>query len=325
MSAGEPTWVRAFAPAKLNPWLAVLGRRPDGYHELETVLVALDLGDRLAARRSASGRVELELTGPAAGADVPRDGRNLALAGARIALRLARAAGTCGPGAGLELRLVKELPSQAGLGGASSDAAAALLAGAGALGLDLEPGSTTHGAALDALAALGSDCPFFLGAPGGAARCTGRGERVAPLAAPRPPWQVALVVPAVGAPTAAVYGALGPADFGGRPLPAFSGDALPPASALPAAPFFNQLEPAALRAVPALGPWRALLDGLFPGAFHLSGSGSSFFAVQGDRADALRLLEAVLAQAARRGLAVRGAWVAATRDRGASLDSAERV
>lgn len=316
-----PGWSRALAPAKLNPWLEVLGRRADGYHELETVMVTLDLADGVAARACASGTVELRLVGPAASADVPADARNLAWRGASIALELARGAGAAGGDLGLELVLDKRIPSQSGLGGASSDAAAALLAAAVALGLDLGPPgapSSLGRRAWAALGALGSDCAFFVEAPTGAALCTGRGERVAPLGAPEPPWSVALIVPSVVCPTAAVYAALASLPPAVRlQLPTFEGGGLPGPCDLAGRPFFNRLEAAALRAVPELGPWRELLDGVAPGAFHLSGSGSSFFAVRAGADTAGALLERARTSAERRGLAVRGAWVARTAGTGA--------
>lgn len=316
-------WSRALAPAKLNPWLEVLGRRADGYHELETVMVALDLADGVAARAGGSGTVELRLVGPAASADVPCDGRNLAWRGAAIALELARGEGLGGPELGLELVLDKHVPSQAGLGGASSDAAAALLAGAAALGLDLGPReapSPSGRRARAALAALGSDCAFFLEAASGAALCTGRGERVTPLLGPEPPWCVALIVPAVACPTGAVYAALVPPGAAARrPPPSLSGGRLPGAGEFGDRPLFNRLEAAALRAVPELGPWRDLLEGAAPGSFHLSGSGSSFFALLPDVAAARALLERVLATARGQSLPVRGAWVARTVDAAARL------
>ena len=302
--------MRALAPAKVNVWLEVLGRRADGFHELDTVMVALELCDEVRARRTATGAVDLRVTGPAASADVPTDERNLAVRAAWVALELAREAGVCDARAGLELVLDKHVPSQSGLGGASSDAAAALLAGAKALGL--EP-SALGAAARERLAALGSDCAFFLEAATGAARCTGRGERVEPLTALEPAWHVALVVPAVVSPTAAVYRALEPADFGNRPPPDLASRALPLHQP------FNRLEAAALRAVPELAAWRTLLDDATPGAFCLSGSGSSFFALASDPDDARRLLDAVLLAAGERGLATRGTWALRTRASAAAL------
>ena len=83
-------WVHAFAPAKVNPWLAVLGKRPDGFHEVHTAMLALDLGDTVSARLSDTGRVEARIRGPFASADIPTDGKNLAVRTAQAALEQAR-------------------------------------------------------------------------------------------------------------------------------------------------------------------------------------------------------------------------------------------
>ena len=85
-------WLEALAPAKVNPVLEVLARREDGFHELRTLLMTLELSDRLAARIDPNlpdGALELELDGPFATPDVPRDGRNLAVRA------LARALASC--------------------------------------------------------------------------------------------------------------------------------------------------------------------------------------------------------------------------------------
>jgi 4-diphosphocytidyl-2-C-methyl-D-erythritol kinase len=295
---------QALAPAKVNLVLEVLGRRPDGYHELRTLMVALELADRVVARRDPAledGQVRLALCGPAASADVPRDADNLVVRAARAVLE--RAAG----GGGLALELDKHVPSQAGLGGGSADAAAALLAAEEACGVDLGAAARR-----ELLAGLGSDCVFFEAAgASGAAWCRGRGERVEPLPAPSPAWWVALVVPAVRAPTAAVYGALG--------IPLSHPPAVPTvrtlsglrASAARAA-CFNQLEAAATVAVPELRRWREALDSAGADHFRLSGSGSAFFGLYDDADETRRGLESVLAEAERRGLAVRGRWVTRT-------------
>ncbi|HWG85420.1 MAG TPA: 4-(cytidine 5'-diphospho)-2-C-methyl-D-erythritol kinase, partial [Deinococcales bacterium] len=144
--------VREFAPAKVNLGLAVLGRREDGYHEIESLMATLDVGDDIEAMAAASG-VELAVEG----ADLPAGPDNLAY---RAAERYLAAAGHPG---GVSLRLVKRLPVAAGLGGGSSDAAAVLRA-LGRLypaGVDL----------LAVAAGLGADVPFLV--RGGAAVASG--------------------------------------------------------------------------------------------------------------------------------------------------------
>ncbi len=262
------------APAKLNLFLEVLGRRPDGFHELETLLVAIDLADRLSIRTTERPGVHLTLTGPAASAEIPSDGRNLAVRAAAGVLALA--APGAGP-AGFALTLEKHVPAGAGLGGASADAAAAALGAARLLGLD-----PLGAAVLGLVRSLGSDCAFFLEAQGsGLALCHGRGERVTPLALPQTrqgssPTPFVLVLPALFASTPAVYGALRLApDHVPRRLanPRLGGPAGLRAQA------FNRLEAPALACVDGLREWRALLDAVDPGGFHLSGSGASFFGI----------------------------------------------
>jgi 4-diphosphocytidyl-2-C-methyl-D-erythritol kinase len=200
MTTGKPE-LTLRAPAKINLYLAVLGRRPDGYHELVTVLQAIDLSDELRLRlvpreRPAGGspQVTLELAHPAPG--VPDGAENLAVQAAELLLEAADAAAELA----VELRLDKRIPAGGGLGGGSSDAAAVLT------GLNRLLGAPLGTAALEGLAArLGSDVAFFL--HGGTALCTGRGERVQPITPPRP-FTVTLLLPPFATPTPRVYGAL---------------------------------------------------------------------------------------------------------------------
>ncbi len=282
----KPTLVRLRAPAKVNLSLAVLGKRPDGYHEVDTRLCALELFDRLEMVRAPGSGVRLELSGPFASPDVPADASNLAARAAQAALDLA-------PGSdGLALRLEKHIPSGSGLGGGSSDAAAAWVGAATLLGLD--PWSA---AGERVLAALGSDCVFFWkAAMTGYARCLGRGERVEPAPAPASPACVALLVPAVSCPTGKVYAA-----FAGR-----SGGP-------------NELEPAALAAVPELRAWRETLDSCGGTRWQLSGSGSAFFAAHDDPALAAADLGRAQSAFRARGLVPRGSWMARVSGRGAEI------
>ncbi len=308
------------APAKVNLTLAVLGRRPDGYHELDSVMMALELGDELVAEASsgASG-CTLELRGPAA-AGVPSDATNLALRSA-LAVRALAAARGLRP-AGVRLTLTKHVPAQAGLGGGSADAAAAALACARLFGLDPDAPEVFR-----ALAELGSDCAFFLAArQSGLARCTGRGERVEPLPALALPWSLALVTPDFGCSTAAVYRAYvppqAPAQERRRP---FDPRALGTGVLEEARNgLVNELEPAAERACPELLAFRAHLEQHAPGAFRLAGSGSSCFGFFADEASARSALARVQGTSGGRRYALRGQWVLPARSRGMepSLSSA---
>src|SRR5271166_3733614 len=160
-------------PAKLNLFFEVLGKRSDGYHEIETLMCPISWYDTLCFRESSSEDLELECQrGSAASGrigfeEVPRDGRNLVLRAVDLVRR------RTGTKQGARLRLIKRIPTAAGLGGGSSDAAAALVAASlgWKLGLSLPE--------LASLAAeLGSDVPFFLNR--GPAVCRGRGERIEP-------------------------------------------------------------------------------------------------------------------------------------------------
>ncbi len=152
------------APAKLNLSLRVTRRRDDGFHEIETLMVPVPgLHDVLTVSRA--DRFEFTCSD----ASLPPDGGNLVV---RAAMAYAEAAGVAN---GVRLHLEKQVPSGAGLGGGSSDAAATLLALQEIHGTPL-----AHDALQEIAASLGSDVPFFL--QSGPARCTGRGEKVEPVA-----------------------------------------------------------------------------------------------------------------------------------------------
>ncbi len=190
------------AHAKINLTLDVGTRRPDGYHDIRSVMQTVALHDTLTVTRTPDvPGVRLEVTGEE-GEGVPADESNLVH---RAAVRLQKTAAARGsvPGneSGLYVLLYKRIPSQAGLGGGSSDAAATLLAVDALFGLTLP-----HARLAEIGAALGADVPFFL--TGGTALVEGLGERVSPLPPLSPPWHLVIVKPPVGVPTAAAYAAL---------------------------------------------------------------------------------------------------------------------
>lgn len=309
-------WVRALAPCKINPWLAVGRRREDGYSEVDLGLLALDLCDTVELRVVARGEragPRVELSGPFASADVPTDGTNLAARAADSVLDLARERDPAANDLELELRIEKNVPSGAGLGGGSSDAAAAALAASAALGFDGVPPEVAG-----ALAAIGSDCVFFVEARDtGFARGLGRGELIRSLPAPPAEWSVALLCPSAFASTAGVYAAF-QSGAGSSPRVVhtnlFDLD-LDRARAIA----FNQLEPAALLCVPELRSWRDFLDTAGAAHFRMSGSGASFFGLFRRRDVARRELEELSRGALARGLELRGSWVAAPIGHGAKL------
>jgi 4-diphosphocytidyl-2-C-methyl-D-erythritol kinase len=180
------------AAAKVNLTLEVLGRRNDGYHEIVTVMQAVDLSDRLVLEEA--DVLELRTTA----SDVPTDGTNLAL---KAAATLRERAGTS---RGARITLDKRIPVAAGLGGGSADAAATLV------GLNRLWGLRWPTPRLAEVAVtLGMDVPFFL--RGGAALGTGRGERLEPLASCA--LALVLVNPRVGASTAEIYNGVLPSMY----------------------------------------------------------------------------------------------------------------
>jgi len=191
------TRIEIWTPAKLNLFLEVLSRRDDGFHEIETLMTPVSLFDTLRLSLSDDRGIDLQcrwstagVEGSAAG-DLPAREENLVY---RALIRLRQRSGV---DRGLQVQLVKRIPSASGLGGGSSDAAAALV------GANLLWELNWSADRLSSVAAeLGSDIPFFLA--GGAAVCRGRGERVEPVWA-GPPQSVVLVRPPQGLSTAAVY------------------------------------------------------------------------------------------------------------------------
>lgn len=173
-----PRGCRVLAPAKVNLLLHVLGRRTDGYHELDTLMFPIALHDEVALRVSPARRpsVTCRVTGPE---KVPGGAGNLAARAAAAVLE------RLGARARVAIRLHKVVPHGAGLGGGSSDAAAVIRVLPGLLGRRL-PRAEAHAIALS----LGADVPFFL--DGRAARATGVGECLETL--PRVPALTLVVV-----------------------------------------------------------------------------------------------------------------------------------
>lgn len=205
------THVEVLAPAKLNLFLEVLGKRPDGFHEIETVMAPVSLFDSLIVTETATGPIELECerTTPDQGAEahgaaqaeeptLPTGAENL------VVRALETLRHTAGISRGARVRLVKRIPLAAGMAGGSTDAAAALAAANLAWGLNWPDERLAETAAT-----LGSDVPFFFARA--AALCRGRGEKIKPLAE-APPLDFVVVKPPLGLSTADVYRACRPAD-----------------------------------------------------------------------------------------------------------------
>lgn len=181
--------VRVAAPAKLNLFLRVLAREADGFHGVETLLCRISLADELEATRIDAPGVALD----AGGADLGPEADNLAVRAARLVLD------STGNRFGVQLRLGKQIPVRAGLGGGSSDAAAALAA-TNALAGNAIPRHEL----LQLAARLGSDVPFFLSGAA-LALAWGHGERLLRLP-PLPPAPALLLTPDAPVATAEAYG-----------------------------------------------------------------------------------------------------------------------
>jgi len=184
---GQAQSVALRPPAKINLSLVVFGPRPDGFHDLHTVMATVDLHDDLVLRCKSEGGIDLECTGEAC----PSGRDNLVYRAVELVAEHA------GIRADLEVRLHKRIPPGAGLGGGSSDAASCLLGLNRLWDLNLSS-SELIGLAVQ----LGSDVPFFLQGP--VAVCTGRGEVVIPLPH-RCSRTLLLIVPKLAASTAQVY------------------------------------------------------------------------------------------------------------------------
>ena len=262
-----------FSPAKLNLFLAVTGRRADGYHDIVSVAAPVTWGDSLTARVT-GGDLSLECTDPR----VPVDDGNLVIKAARLFRE------ATGWNRGVAFSLEKRIPMGAGLGGGSSNAVAALRA------LNTLAGDPLGAGELAALSSrVGSDCPLFF--HGGPVAVRGRGERVEPLdpaaAARLSGRRVAIFKPGFAIGTAEAYAALSgkgdgalEAEAAEARLAGWIGEPSAPAENL----LFNSFEGAALRKYPALPVLLAALrEGLGFSAL-MTGSGSACFAVLGAEA-----------------------------------------
>jgi 4-diphosphocytidyl-2-C-methyl-D-erythritol kinase len=247
------------AAAKVNLALEVLSRRPDGYHEIATVMQTVDLCDRLVLEDAD----DLEIGTSAPG--VPTDESNLAYRAAaalRDAAKLSK---------GVRITLDKRIPVAAGLGGGSTDAAAVLA------GLNRLWGLRWPAERLAELAVgLGMDVPFFL--RGGAALATGRGERLAPLGGAA--LALVLVNPRVPVSTAELYTRVTPTMYSDGARARQMADALESRRAgRVAVSLYNGLEAAARPAYPQIGQMQAALVAAGALGAAMSGSGPTVFGV----------------------------------------------
>jgi 4-diphosphocytidyl-2-C-methyl-D-erythritol kinase len=254
------------APAKLNLFLHVVGRRPDGYHLLQSLFVLIDWCDTLHFERRDDGRLQRQDLG------TPLPAEDLCLRAARA---LQAKSGTR---FGADIAVDKQVPSGAGMGGGSSDAAATLIALNRLWGL-----GWPRGRLLALAPELGADVPFFLG--GGSAFVEGIGERLTPIALP-PQW-FAVVKPPAHLDTGVIFRS--PSLVRDTPAAILSGFLADPCSALEWAGSQgrNDLQPPAEIACPEVAEVARFLKQRF-GNSRMTGSGSAVFARAGagDRPEA---------------------------------------
>ncbi|HWB11495.1 MAG TPA: 4-(cytidine 5'-diphospho)-2-C-methyl-D-erythritol kinase [Pirellulales bacterium] len=292
--------VEVLAPAKLNLFLEVLGKRRDGFHEIETLMYPIGLYDTLLFSDDPGGQISLTCQQTAepgvqaatSGAEaLPAGADNLVVRAVELVRR------RLGVTNGARLRLIKRIPLAAGLAGGSSDAAAALFAANRVWRLGLARGE------LAALAAeLGSDIPFFL--HGGPAVCRGRGEIIEPTSG-LGQLHFVVVRPPAGLSTADVYRACRPSAearrVGGLIETLRRGSLAGAAGCL-----HNALQAAA----EALSPWIARLSRVFSQldflGHRMSGSGTSYFGLCRHARHARRLAALLRARGVGRVYAVQG-------------------
>jgi 4-diphosphocytidyl-2-C-methyl-D-erythritol kinase len=294
------THVEVLTPAKINLFLEVLAKRPDGFHEIETLMAAVTIYDSVVFAAN-DGHDDIHLScswslgsvarenaqkGPFPTArellfgEIPQGRDNLAWRAAALVRERA------GIRRGATIRLTKRIPAAAGLGGASSDAAATLVAANAAWQL-----GWSRQRLAELAAELGSDVPFFL--TPGAAVCRGRGEQIESVAAPR--LHLIVVRPPFGLATPQVYKQCRPSE---NPTTAASllaalsqGDAARAARHLK-----NALQPAASRLTPWITKLQTMFDRQDVLGHQMSGSGSSYFGIARSARHARRLASRLKAQ-----------------------------
>ncbi|MBI4402211.1 MAG: 4-(cytidine 5'-diphospho)-2-C-methyl-D-erythritol kinase [Nitrospirae bacterium] len=288
--------IRIGAPAKVNLVLRVLDRRPDGYHNLWSLMQTVGLEDDLRLRlRTDSVGLRLHCDDPA----LPTDGRNLV--SRAVALVLERAGLSAGRKVGFEIHIAKRIPVSAGLGGGSSDAAATIAGLNHLLELGWSAGEMARVGQ-----GLGSDVPFFFFGPSAVVR--GRGDEVAPMTLTGKRW-VVLVHPGFPIDTRWAYERLSTTRKGIVPLSkALSGIAEKTAlSWEDVIPFMeNDFEVALAPTHRMLRDIKAELISAGAEAALLSGSGATVFGVFRDEASAVRAQGSVGQARGRRAFAVRG-------------------
>lgn len=264
-------------PAKVNLFLELIARREDGFHEVENVMASVSLYDQLRFATRSDERIQLTLSTPSPGElpaetdAIPTDQSNLIHKSFQLVRSVARA--ELGPEAcraGIDIQLLKRIPSAAGLGGASSNSAAAIVAANHIWKLGWSKSR------LERIAArLGSDIPFFL--TGGTAICRGRGELINTFDTPAGLW-IVVAKPSVSLSTATVFGNVQVPD-----CPVSSDKVLQSVRRGSAwsigRELFNRLQPYAEPLTRQIATLREEFNRLCCLGHQMSGSGSSYFGI----------------------------------------------
>ena len=271
------TLIEIWSPAKLNLFLEVLGERTDGFREIETLMVPIGIYDTVTASKNSDGAIQFScrwapglLTGEYSAhlgfEELPVDEQNLVVR----AFRLLKQEFDVGDGA--NVALIKRIPSQAGLGGGSGNAAAALVAANELWELQLSVDQLMRFAAQ-----LGSDVPFFLA--GRSCVCRGRGEIVEPINEGRTPLQFVVVRPPVGLSTAEVYRHTASEKTERRSVQRIASDWQYTSVSRVASNMFNRLQLAAHRMSPWVDRIASTFEQLDVLGHQMTGSGSCYFAI----------------------------------------------
>jgi 4-diphosphocytidyl-2-C-methyl-D-erythritol kinase len=253
------------APAKVNLFLEILGKRDDGYHEIETIMQEIDLADSLRFEETQEG-VKLECNGK----NIPVNQDNLVCKAANLILE------ECGIKKGVLINLEKNIPVGAGLGGGSSDAATTLKAlnSLWKVGLSNEE-------LMEFAAKLGSDIPFFIN--GKTSLCRGRGELIAPVEV-RSRMDYIILFPRVHISTETIYKNLKIDLTKKRKDVSFFLDALKYSEVAGISKLlFNRLEEVIFATYPDLLQVKSDLESFDFCGVSISGSGSAFFGLCNDR------------------------------------------
>jgi len=262
----DQVMLRAFA--KVNLTLEVLGKRPDGYHELRSLVQCISLADELTLRPT-DGGITIRVSGQWA----PEGPENLCYQAAELFIR------GVGSPAGVDISLVKHIPAGRGLGGGSSDAATTLL-GLAALAEHRPADAALH----EMAAELGSDVSLFLGA--GTAVISGRGETVQPVAAQWRGHALVVAWPDMAVSTTEAYRLLEGGDFTDGQITAAAQQALSAGQLASDRHLFNCFERAVYSHWPEVARLQERLTAAAGHPARLCGSGSALFAICADLAHA---------------------------------------